>query len=219
MHSEYLCRMVLNNDLAEGRFELCTARWRRATSACRSSRLAPRPTTLRRGVRPTSSLSKDADQRRPQRAGIISEPEYANRHYRVATRSDADRHVDPETWLEQTPIKRGPGGRSGYAGSNAGPDHRRYCRRWESQTAAWRCSLMRRGRTFCRGSGKLRAFGAERTERSSWHARALGDRRRDHASRVHGPSRRKERGRAQRQLVLGSGRDGQGGLARTGGGG
>jgi polyhydroxyalkanoate synthase len=39
--------------------------------------------------------------------GIVSEPGRANRHYRVTTRADADRHVDPQTWLKLTPVMEG----------------------------------------------------------------------------------------------------------------
>jgi hypothetical protein len=39
--------------------------------------------------------------------GIVSEPGHANRHHRVTTRADTDRHVDPETWLNETPVEEG----------------------------------------------------------------------------------------------------------------
>jgi polyhydroxyalkanoate synthase subunit PhaC len=40
-------------------------------------------------------------------AGIVSEPGHPRRHYRISSRADADRYIDPDTWLRQTPETEG----------------------------------------------------------------------------------------------------------------
>jgi len=40
-------------------------------------------------------------------AGIISEPGHARRRYRIATRRNGDRYVDPDSWAAQTATKEG----------------------------------------------------------------------------------------------------------------
>jgi polyhydroxyalkanoate synthase len=40
-------------------------------------------------------------------AGIISEPGHARRSYRIATRRNGDRYVDPDSWAAQTATKEG----------------------------------------------------------------------------------------------------------------
>jgi polyhydroxyalkanoate synthase len=106
MHSEYLRKLFLGNDLAEGRhfaggapvaladlklpmFVVATetdhvAPWR---SVYKLNRLTDAPITF--------VLTSGG-----HNAGVVSPPGHANRHYRVATRHGGDRFVDPDTWAE-----------------------------------------------------------------------------------------------------------------------
>ncbi|MDH3637518.1 MAG: alpha/beta fold hydrolase [Gammaproteobacteria bacterium] len=114
MHSEYLRRLFLDNELAAGHY---TVDGRpvaigdiRAPMFCVAA--------TRDHVAPWRSVYKihllnDADEvtfllaSGGHNAGIVSEPGHANRSYQVTTRSDADRYIDPETWLTQTPKHEG----------------------------------------------------------------------------------------------------------------
>ena len=113
MHSEYLRKLFLDNDLAEGRFVLGT-----------------RPVALSDIRPPVFAVGTETDHVAPWRsvykfnltldteitflltngghnAGIVSEPGHPRRHYRMSRRTDHDRYTDPDTWLRQTPTKDG----------------------------------------------------------------------------------------------------------------
>lgn len=113
MHSEYLRRLFLNNDLAEGRFEV-----------------EGRPIALSDIRAPVFALGTERDHVAPWRsvykihllgntevtfaltsgghnAGVVSEPGRPNRHYRVMTQSAHDHYLDPETWLAQSRYREG----------------------------------------------------------------------------------------------------------------
>jgi polyhydroxyalkanoate synthase len=109
MHSQYLRRLFLDNDLFEGHY-----------------RVNDRPVALGDIRAPLFVVATEFDHVAPWRsvykinlladteltfvltsgghnAGIISEPGHKNRHYRM-THSTADAHyVDPELWFESTP--------------------------------------------------------------------------------------------------------------------
>ena len=113
MHSEYLRRFFLNNDLAGGRYEVDgrpvaisdirapifavgttkdhVAPWR---SAYKIHLLADTETTF---LLTTGGHN----------AGVVSEPNHRNRSYQVATKKETDYYVDPETWVARTPRKQG----------------------------------------------------------------------------------------------------------------
>jgi polyhydroxyalkanoate synthase len=113
MHSEYLRKLFLDNDLAEGRFVL-----------------GARPVALSDIRTPVFAVGTETDHVAPWRsvykfnltmdteltflltngghnAGIVFEPGHPRRHYRMSSRADADRYIDPDTWLRQTPETEG----------------------------------------------------------------------------------------------------------------
>jgi polyhydroxyalkanoate synthase len=113
MHSQYLHRLFLDNDLFEGRYEV-----------------GERPVALADISAPLFVVATEFDHVAPWRsvykihliadseiafvltsgghnAGIVSEPGHRNRHYRFS-QSAADAHyVDPELWFESTPAIEG----------------------------------------------------------------------------------------------------------------
>jgi polyhydroxyalkanoate synthase len=113
MHAEYLRQLFLDNDLAEGRFQV-----------------DGRPIALSSLRAPLFAVGTELDHVAPWRsvykfhlladvpvtflltsgghnAGIVSEPGHPHRHYRVATRAPADGLVAPEEWASETPLVTG----------------------------------------------------------------------------------------------------------------
>ena len=113
MHSEYLRRLFLDNDLAEGRLVA-----------------DGRPIALTDIESPVFAVGTERDHVAPWRsvfklnllldtdvtylltngghnAGIVSEPGHKDRHYRVKTKLERDHYTDPETWLAETPQREG----------------------------------------------------------------------------------------------------------------
>ncbi len=114
MHSQYLRSLFLNNDLAEGRFEV-----------------DGRPIFLRDVRVPVFAVGATKDHVAPwesvfkirrltgspdntflltaggHNAGIISEPGHPRRSYQVHTRHTGDKYVGPENWLQIADKKEG----------------------------------------------------------------------------------------------------------------
>jgi polyhydroxyalkanoate synthase len=113
MHSEYLRRLFLKNDLAEGRYYVGTRPI--ALTDIRVPVFAVG--TTRDHVAPWRSTYKlhlltDTDityvlASGGHNAGIVSEPGRDGRSYRIATKRAADRYEDPETWQAATPAQEG----------------------------------------------------------------------------------------------------------------
>jgi polyhydroxyalkanoate synthase len=113
MHSEYLRKLFLDNELFEGRYEV-----------------DGRPISLEDIRTPIFCVSTEEDHVAPWRsvykinlvgktevtfvltngghnAGIVSEPGHKGRRFRVDCRSAIARYVDPDTWLARTPVQEG----------------------------------------------------------------------------------------------------------------
>ncbi len=113
MHSEYLRRLFLNNDLAEGRFTVADKPI--ALTDIRAPIFAVG--TVRDHVAPWRSTYKinlliDTDvtyllTTGGHNAGIVSEPGHDGRSFQIMTTKADDRYVDPETYVAEAPRKEG----------------------------------------------------------------------------------------------------------------
>ncbi|MGO4909116.1 PHA/PHB synthase family protein [Pseudorhodobacter sp. W20_MBD10_FR17] len=108
MHSQYLRKLYLNNDLAAGRFTVDGR-----PVALPDIRLPIFAVgTLKDHVAPWQSVFKirlltDTEvtfvlTSGGHNAGIVSEPGHPHRSYRVETKGALDRYADPEAWLAET---------------------------------------------------------------------------------------------------------------------
>jgi polyhydroxyalkanoate synthase len=113
MHSEYLRKLFLNNDLSEGRYEVDGRPV--AISDLREPIFSVG--TLKDHVAPWRSVYKIhllADTEVTflltsggHNAGIVSEPGHPRRSYQVRTKAESELYVDPETWMRDTPTTKG----------------------------------------------------------------------------------------------------------------
>jgi polyhydroxyalkanoate synthase len=113
MHSEYLRRLFLNNDLAEGRFvvagkpiALTDIRASIFSVGTLRDHVAPWPSTYK------INLLTDTDvtyllTTGGHNAGIVSEPGRDGRSFQVMTTKAADHYIDPETYLADAPHQDG----------------------------------------------------------------------------------------------------------------
>lgn len=114
MHSQYLRRLFLQNDLAEGRYRV------EGRSIAVTNIRVPifAVGTERDHVAPWRSVYKihqltDTDEvtflltSGGHNAGIVSPPDHPRRHYRMTTQRNEDSYVDAETWFETTPKQSG----------------------------------------------------------------------------------------------------------------
>jgi polyhydroxyalkanoate synthase len=113
MHTEYLRRLYLGNDLAEGRYTVDGKPVVLADIRVPIFAVA----TVRDHVAPWRSVYKvhlltDTDvtfllASGGHNAGIVSEPGHPHRSYQVARSRHADKYLDPDTWRASTPQREG----------------------------------------------------------------------------------------------------------------
>ncbi|MGI9522269.1 MAG: poly-beta-hydroxybutyrate polymerase, partial [Hyphomicrobiaceae bacterium] len=113
MHSAYLRKLFLNNDLAEGRYRV--EEQPIAISDIRAPIFSVG--TIRDHVAPWRSAFKinlltDTDvtfllTSGGHNTGIISAPGHPKRSYQVSTKSETEPYLDPDTWAQRAPKKEG----------------------------------------------------------------------------------------------------------------
>jgi polyhydroxyalkanoate synthase len=113
MHSEYLRRLFLRNDLAEGRY---LVRGRPVALGDITAPMFVVGTTLDH-VAPWRSVHRihlltDGDltfalTNGGHNAGIVSEPGKANRAFKILRRPQHGKYVDPDTYLQVAPLRQG----------------------------------------------------------------------------------------------------------------
>jgi polyhydroxyalkanoate synthase subunit PhaC len=113
MHSEYLRRLFLGNDLFEGRYQidghpiaLADLRVPIFAVATESDHVAPWRSVYK------LNLLSDAEvtfvlTSGGHNAGIVSEPGHQGRHYRISRRAAGGRYVDPESWRAAARVEQG----------------------------------------------------------------------------------------------------------------
>ena len=113
MHSEYLRRLFLDNELFEGRYQvdgrtiaLSDVRVPLFAVATERDHVAPWRSVykihLLADTEVTFLLASGG-----HNAGIVSEPGRDQRHYRVATRTIEEKYVDPQAWYDAAPRSEG----------------------------------------------------------------------------------------------------------------
>ena len=113
MHSEYLRKLYLNNDLAEGRFTvdgqpvaLTDIRLPIFAVGTKKDHVAPWPSAFKiqalTDTEVTFALTSGG-----HNGGIISQPGHPRRSYQVKTKGVMDRYISPEAWAAETETHAG----------------------------------------------------------------------------------------------------------------
>jgi polyhydroxyalkanoate synthase len=106
MHSEYLRRLLLDNELANGRFEVdgrpiavSDIRAPIFAVATETDHVAPWQSVFKINLLANAEEVTFLLTNGGHNAGIVSEPGHHGRRYRMATRRGGDAYVGPRTWL------------------------------------------------------------------------------------------------------------------------
>jgi polyhydroxyalkanoate synthase len=113
MHSQYLSRLFLDNDLSEGRYKvegrpvvLSDIRTPIFAVGTESDHVAPWRSVyklqLATDTEVTFALTNGG-----HNAGIVSEPGHPRRHFRIAERREGEKYIDPDSWLLRTEEREG----------------------------------------------------------------------------------------------------------------
>ena len=113
MHSEYLRKFYLNNDLAEGRYKvdgkpisIADIRTPLFCLGTTKDHIAPWRSVYKWNQFADANITFVLTEG-GHNAGIISEPGHKDRKYQIATREEHSVHMDPETWVSRTPLQNG----------------------------------------------------------------------------------------------------------------
>jgi len=113
MHSEYLRRLYLNNDLAEGRYQvggrpvaIADIEVPMLIVGTVRDHVAPWPSVYKMHLLSDAELTFVLTSG-GHNAGVVSEPGHPRRSYQIATRSAGARYIDPQTWRAETPLNKG----------------------------------------------------------------------------------------------------------------
>jgi polyhydroxyalkanoate synthase len=113
MHSEYLRRLFLNNDLAMGRFLvddrpiwLTDTRGPIFAVGTAADHVAPWRSVYKAHFLPNNELTFVLASG-GHNAGVVSEPGHPGRTYQIRKRPPGEHHIDPDTWQAETPVRQG----------------------------------------------------------------------------------------------------------------
>jgi len=113
MHSEYLRRLYLDNDLAEGRYRvggkpvaIADIEVPMFIVGTVRDHVAPWPSVYKMHLLSDAELTFVLTSG-GHNAGVVSEPGHPRRSFQIATRAPGDRYVDPQQWRAETPLKEG----------------------------------------------------------------------------------------------------------------
>lgn len=113
MHSEYLRRLFLDNDLAEGHYivgegpvALTDIRVPIFEVGAEKDHVAPWKSVYKINLLTETDVTFLLTSG-GHNAGIISEPKHPHRHFRIATKAGGGPFVGPDKWITQTPSQEG----------------------------------------------------------------------------------------------------------------
>ena len=108
MHSQYLRRLFLNNDLSSGRYivdekpiAISDIHVPIFSVGTEKDHVAPWQSVYKIHLISDSPEVTFVLTSGGHNAGIVSEPGHKHRHYRIARQNEADRYIDPDSWISQ----------------------------------------------------------------------------------------------------------------------